>query len=282
MHSHSASKQRPLRFPGCWVTIRKRSPSSARCKRPSRATACWRYWIPSMILDGSPRVAPGTLSAALDTSLYSLRPPESFMRSYPKSFAILNRNKRYIPGGIASVNRSVEPEIVFTKARGAHIWDAEGHVYLDYHAAFAPHILGHNHPAVTAAVERVLRDDASLFGSGTTELEGRLAELICRAVPFIDDGQLLNNGSESTYQAIRLARAITGRDHIIVMQGGYNGWHNDVSCNLMTPLEDLGPRLSPGEYPYLPISAGVPEEHRKLVHPLNFNDLRSVEYVCDK
>lgn len=204
------------------------------------------------------------------------------MRSYPKSLAILNRNRRYIPGGIASVNRSVEPEIVFTKGKGAQIWDAEGHVYLDYHAAFAPHILGHNHPAVTSAVERVLRDDASLFGSGTTELEGRLAELICRAVPFIDDVLLLNTGSEATYQAIRLARAVTGRDHIIVMQGGYNGWHNDVSCNLMTPLSELGPRLSPGEYPYLSISAGVPEKHRALVRPVNFNDLESVEYVCRK
>jgi glutamate-1-semialdehyde 2,1-aminomutase len=204
------------------------------------------------------------------------------MRPYPKSLAILNRNRRYIPGGIASVNRSVEPEIVFTKGKGAQIWDAEGHAYLDYHAAFAPHILGHNHPAVTSAVERVLRDDASLFGSGTTELEGRLAELICRAVPFVDDVQLLNTGSEATYQAIRLARAVTGRDHIIVMQGGYNGWHNDVSCNLMTPLSELGPRLSPGEYPYMSISAGVPEKHRALVRPVNFNDLESVEYVCKK
>jgi glutamate-1-semialdehyde 2,1-aminomutase len=204
------------------------------------------------------------------------------MRTYPKSLAILNRNKRYIPGGIASVNRSAEPEIVFTRGRGSHMWDAEGNVYLDYHAAFAPHILGHNHPAVTAAVERVLRDEASLFGSGTTELEGRLAELICGAAPFVDDVQLLNSGSEATYQAIRLARAVTGRDHIVVMQGGYNGWHNDVSCNLMTPLSELGPRRSPGEYPYLSISAGVPENHRALVCPVNFNDLESVAYVCQK
>ena len=94
--------------------------------------------------------------------------------------------------------------------------------------------------------------------------------------------QFLNTGSEASYQAIRLARAITGRDHIIVMQGGYNGWHNDVSCNLMTPLEQLGPRVSPGEYPYKSISAGVPLDHQRLVHPVNFNDLASVEYVCQK
>lgn len=109
-----------------------------------------------------------------------------------------------------------------------------------------------------------------------------MAELICRHVPGIEAVQFLNSGSEATALAIHLARAATRRNHIIVMQGGYNGWHNDVSCNLMTPLELLGPRRSPGEYPYHSMSAGVPDEHRRLVHPINFNDLVSVEYVCER
>jgi glutamate-1-semialdehyde 2,1-aminomutase len=204
------------------------------------------------------------------------------MRSYPKSLEILTRNRKFIPGGVVSVNRAIQPEIVFVKGLGAYLWDAEGNRYIDYHAAFAPHFLGHNHPEVTEAVIRVLREGASLYGTGTTELEGHLAELICKNVPSVESIQLLNTGSEATYQAMRLARAATGRDHVIVMQGGYNGWHNDVSCNLMTPLSQLGPRVSPGEYPYLPISAGIPEEHRRLVHPINFNDLESVEYVCEQ
>lgn len=204
------------------------------------------------------------------------------MHSYPKSAEILQHNRRYIPGGVVSVNRATKPEIVFTRARGAYLWDAEGNRYIDYHAAFAAHFLGHNDEAVTEAIRRTLDDSVSLFGSGTTELEGRLAELICRHVPFVDSVQFLNTGSEATAQALRLARAATGRDHIIVMQGGYNGWHNDVSCNLMTPLSVLGPRRSPGEYPYHSLSAGVPEEHRRLVHPINFNDLDSVEYVCGR
>ena len=202
------------------------------------------------------------------------------MRAYPRSAEILKKNRRFIPGGVVSVNRATQPEIVFVKGAGAYLWDADGNRYIDYHAAFAPHFLGHNDPYVTDAVIRVLRDGASLYGSGTTELEGKLAELICRHVPSVESIQLLNTGSEATYQAIRLARAVTGRDHLIVMQGGYNGWHNDVSCNLMTPLDQLGPRVSPGEYAYEPISAGVPTEHQKLVHPVNFNDLASVEYVC--
>ncbi len=204
------------------------------------------------------------------------------MSDYKRSAEILAKNRHFIPGGVVSVNRATQPEIVFVRGQGAYIWDADGNRYIDYHAAFAPHFLGHNDPHVTEAVIRVLRDGASLYGSGTTVLEGRLAELICRHVPSVESVQFLNTGSEATYQAIRLARAVTGRDHIIVMQGGYNGWHNDVACNLMTPLDQLGPRLSPGEYPYKPISAGVPCDHQKLVHVVNFNDLESVRYVSEK
>ncbi|MFN7936508.1 MAG: aspartate aminotransferase family protein [Bryobacteraceae bacterium] len=204
------------------------------------------------------------------------------MRSYPKSEAILAHNRRYIPGGVVSVNRSVTPQIVFTRAEGAVLWDAEGNTYIDYHAAFAPHFLGHNDPDVNAAVEQVLQDHASLFGAGTTELEGELAELICTNIPWIESVQFLNTGSEATAAALRVARAITGRDHVITMQGGYNGWHNDVAGNLMTPLAQLGPRVSPGEYPFHPISAGIPEAHKALVHSVNYNDLDSVRWVCER
>ena len=204
------------------------------------------------------------------------------MRARSRSAEIFRHNRDYIAGGVVSINRAVQPEIAFAKAQGAWLWDADGNRYLDYHAAFGPHFLGHNDPYVSAAVRRALEEERSLYGSGTTEMEGRLAELICTHAPFADSVQLLNSGSEATCQAIRLARAATGRDHIIVMQGGYNGWHNDVSCNLMTPLETLGPRVSPGEYPYFPISAGVPIEHQRLVHPINFNDLESVEWVSER
>lgn len=202
------------------------------------------------------------------------------MLAHTESAKILSHNKKYIPGGVVSVNRAVDPEIVFVKGDGAYIWDADGARYIDYHAAFAPHFLGHNDPYVTQAVIEALRQNMSLFGSGTTVAEGQLSELICQHVPSVESVQLLNTGSEATYQALRLARAVTGRDHIIKMQGGYNGWHNDVSCNLMTPLSQLGERRSPGEYAFQPISAGIPIEHQRLVHSVNFNDLESVRYVC--
>ena len=197
-----------------------------------------------------------------------------------KSKEILDRNKRYIPGGIVSTNRTVEPSLVFSHAQGSSLWDVDGKKYIDYHAAFGPYILGHNDEEVNQAVIAVLGSGASLYGSGTNELEGELAELICESIPCVDSIQLLNTGSEATYQAIRLARSLTGKSHVIKPQGGYHGWHNDVAFNLMTPLEKMGPYVSPGEYPSAPISAGIPEEHASLVHAVNYNDLASVEWVC--
>jgi glutamate-1-semialdehyde 2,1-aminomutase len=202
-------------------------------------------------------------------------PPDS-------SAAVMAHSRRFIPGGVNSINRAIRPEVTFVRGEGAYIWDAEGRRYIDYHAAFSPHFLGHNDPYVREAVVRTLGSGESLFGAGSTVMEGRLAGLICTHIPWVESVQIVNTGSEATCQAIRLARAVTGRDHIVVMQGGYNGWHNDVACNLMTPLERVGPRRSPGEYPFIPISAGIPQAHRELVHPINFNDLDSVRHVCER
>lgn len=192
------------------------------------------------------------------------------------------RSRRFLAGGIASINRLAEPNIVFSSAFGAYMWDTNGKRYIDYHAAFGPHVLGHNDRDVTEAVVQALQENNSLYGSGTTELEGRLAELISSSAPFIESVALLNTGSEATYQALRLARSATQRDHIIVMQGGYNGWHNDVACNLMTPLDQLGPRVAGDEYPFHAISAGIPRVHQELVHPVNFNDLDAIRRVAGK
>lgn len=192
-----------------------------------------------------------------------------------QSKAILERNRRFIPGGVVSVNRAVEPNISFVKGEGARVWDVDGNEYIDYHAAFAPYILGHNDPDVNAAVHRVLDDGSTLMGAGTNALEGRTAELIVESVPSADRVMLTNTGSEATYHALRIARAHTGRNGVVVMQGGYNGWHNDVAMNVMTPLEAIGPRVSPGEYPRVPISAGIPDHVLENVHVINYNDLDS-------
>jgi glutamate-1-semialdehyde 2,1-aminomutase len=196
-----------------------------------------------------------------------------------KSADLFAKNRQFIPGGLVSLNRKVEPEIAFVRGQGAYVWDADGNRYLDYHAAFAPFLLGHADPEVDGAVHRALDDLWALMGSGTTPWEGRFAELFVRCLPHLDRVQITCTGSEATYHALRLSRAYTGRDHICVMQGGYNGWHDEVACNVMTPLEKVGPRVSKGEYPFVPLSAGMPSDIARFVHVLNFNDLDAVAWA---
>ncbi|HVV00181.1 MAG TPA: aspartate aminotransferase family protein [Verrucomicrobiae bacterium] len=198
------------------------------------------------------------------------------------SAAIFERNRRVIPGGVVSVNRAITPEIAFVRGKGSRVWDADGNEYIDYHAAFAPYVLGHNDADVNRAVNRALEEERTLMGAGTNAWEGETAELIVENVPSVEQVMLTNTGSEATYHALRLARAHTRRDGIIVMQGGYNGWHNDVAVNVMTPLEQAGPRRSPGEYPVLPITAGVPGHVLADIHVINFNDLESARYVMER
>ena len=194
--------------------------------------------------------------------------------------SLLARNGAYIPGGVSSVNRIIDPPIAFAKGAGAYLWDIDGKRYIDYHAAFSPHFLGHNFAPVNEAVMDILRSGDSLYGAGPTELEGRLAELICKNVPAVEKVCLQNTGSEATSLAIRLSRAVTGRQHFIVVQGGYNGNHDELACNLVNPISDIGPRVSPGEYPLRPNGAGTTIEASRFVHAVNFNDLESVRYVC--
>jgi len=201
---------------------------------------------------------------------------------YPKSSEIYARNRRVIPGGVVSLNRTLRPELAFVRGLGSKVWDADGNEYIDYHAAFGPYILGHNDADVNRAVREALGDNLSLMGAGTNPWEGRLAELLVQHVPGVEKVQLTTTGSEATYHAIRIARAHTGRDGIILMQGGYNGWYNDVAANVMSPIADIGPRVSPGEYPKAPLSAGIPAHVLEESHFINYNDLDSVRAIMER
>jgi glutamate-1-semialdehyde 2,1-aminomutase len=199
-----------------------------------------------------------------------------------QSDAIAKRSEQSIAGGVVSLNRKVEPSIAFVRAQGSRLWDADGREYIDYHAAFAPHILGHNDPEVNAAVIDAMKQGWSLMGSGTTPWEVRLAELLKATVPSLERVQLTNTGSEATAQAIRLSRAWTRREDVILMLGGYNGWYDDVARAVMPSPEVIGPKVSPGEYPFVPLSAGIPADVLRRTHVVNYNDPHSVEYVLKR
>lgn len=174
----------------------------------------------------------------------------------------------YTPGGVHTSIRNVKPHLIFKKAEGAYIEDVEGNRYIDYQAAFGPFIMGHNHPYVNKkVVEAIERTD--LFGVGTTDLEIELAKKICHHVPSAEQVLFCNSGSEATYHAIRLARAVMDKVKIIKFQGCYHGWHDYVARNMLSDWDKIGKR-DPG-------SAGMLDEAIDNTLVCTFNDLDDVE-----
>ncbi len=173
-----------------------------------------------------------------------------------------------IPGGVNTSLRRIVPPLVFARAQGAIITDVEGREYLDYHAAFGPVLLGHNFEAVNQRVRDAMQR-LDLVGVGVTDLEIALARKICAHVPSAEKVLFCNSGSEATYQAIRLARAVTGRKKIIKFQGCYHGWHDAVALNVISPAEKLGRQDL--------LSAGSLPEVTNATIVCRFNDLDDVE-----
>lgn len=194
----------------------------------------------------------------------------------------VERQRQFIAGGTMSMNRAINPSKLFVRAKGAYLYDADGKEYIDYHAGFAPYLFGHGDPEVDEAVIEAIRSGASLIGAGTMPWESEVAELIAKCVPSIEQLQLTSTGSEAVGYALRLARAYTGRDVIVVMQGGYNGCFDYVSYNLMDPASVVESHV-PGEpYPLRVTTAGVPKVIDQVTRAIEFNDLEAAEKVLAK
>jgi glutamate-1-semialdehyde 2,1-aminomutase len=128
-----------------------------------------------------------------------------------------------LAGGVNSPVRATRPYPLFVRrGDGAHVIDADGNRYLDYVMGYGPLLLGHTLPEqVKAAVQSQL-SDGSTYGA-CVESEVELAEFVARHVPSVEMVRFVNSGTEATTSAVRLARGYTGRDKVVVMQGGYHG-----------------------------------------------------------
>ena len=182
--------------------------------------------------------------------------------------SLFQRALKVTPGGINSGARSLPQPKVWTSAQGAYMQDADGARYLDFHAAFGPIILGHNHPAVNEAVADAMTK-VDLTGAGTTELEIQLAEKVVQHVPSAENALICGSGSESTYMALRLARAVTGRRKVIKFQGCFHGWHDNLLTNIITSPDKMGQKD--------PASAGMLPEALDHTIVLPFNDSAAVD-----
>jgi glutamate-1-semialdehyde 2,1-aminomutase len=140
------------------------------------------------------------------------------------------RAMRVIPGGVNSPARSFKgigggTPPVMVRGQGPYLFDVNGRRYWDYQAAYGPLVLGHAHPAVTAAVQAQAAQGTLTGAPHPREIE--LAEELCRAVPGLDRVRLVTTGTEAVMAAVRLARAFTGRSLVVKFEGAYHG-HSDA------------------------------------------------------
>ncbi|MBV1894150.1 MAG: glutamate-1-semialdehyde 2,1-aminomutase [Ilumatobacteraceae bacterium] len=168
----------------------------------------------------------------------------------PSNTALFERSKLAIPGGVNSSIRAFNSvggdPFVVARAEGATITDVEGTTYFDLVQSYGAVILGHSHPAITAALQSAAADGTS-YGAPTPR-EMKLAEEIRARVPSCERVRLMNSGTEATSTAIRLARGVTGRDRLLTFAGNFHGATDALLVVGGSGLATLG----------LPGTAGVP------------------------
>ncbi|RMF03395.1 MAG: glutamate-1-semialdehyde-2,1-aminomutase [Chloroflexi bacterium] len=194
--------------------------------------------------------------------------------SYPNSEKLFAAAQQVIPGGVNSPARAFgavggQP-LFIERGSGPYIWDADGNRYIDYVLSWGPLILGHANPDVVAALKEAAERGTS-YGAPTA-LETELAELVCEMVPSAEQVRFVNSGTEATMSVLRLARAYTGRDKIIKLQGNYHGHADFLLVQAGSAVATLG----------LPDSPGVPKGMTQDTLTAPYNDLDAVESLFNQ
>lgn len=181
-----------------------------------------------------------------------------------RSNELFARACQVVPAGTQTFSKGVTQFVdgfapkYLQRGKGARVWDVDGNEYLDYIMACHPIILGYADPDVNAAVMEQL-EMGSTF-SLMHPLEVEVTELLVETIPCAEAARFGKNGADATTVAVRVARAVTGRDHVAYC--GYHGWHDWYIANT-----DL--------------NSGIPEFNQHLAHSFTYNDLDSLQRIFE-
>ncbi|MFC6827043.1 glutamate-1-semialdehyde 2,1-aminomutase [Halopelagius fulvigenes] len=189
--------------------------------------------------------------------------------NHDESRDLYDRALSVMPGGVNSSVRAVRPYPFFVeRGDGAHVVDADGNRYIDYVMGYGPLLYGHDMPDPVRSAVQSYASDGPMYGA-PTEIEVEHAEFVARHVPSVEKIRFVNSGTEATVSAVRLARGYTGRDKIVVMEGGYHGAQES------TLVEG-----EPGDT--APSTKGIPASFAEHTVPVPFNDPEAVDEVFEE
>jgi glutamate-1-semialdehyde 2,1-aminomutase len=200
------------------------------------------------------------------------------MRSLNKSNQHFKKAISRLPLGVSSNFRywGDDKTIYASHGKGGRLWDIDGNEYIDYRLAYGPAILGYADPRVDEAARDGMQV-GGVFALGT-ELEYTVADRISKMVPAAELVRFSNSGTEAVMAALRIARAKTGKDGHIIVEGGYHGVFSEVMW--YTEVEDWTP--GDGAPEVLPYGEGVPAMIRPLFYSVPLNDANALEDVLKK
>lgn len=185
---------------------------------------------------------------------------------------------RVMPGGNSRTTTFFDPyPFYITRGAGARIWDADGAERLDFNGNYTSLILGHAHPSVVEAVAEQATRGMSF--PGPSEHEVKLAGLLTQRIPSMEVVRFANSGTEATMNAVRAARAFTGRSKLAKFEGAYHGTHDWVLVSVSPDPAKSGSRKRPKPVAY---SAGVPDTVLKHTVVLPWNDAEACVKILER
>jgi len=190
----------------------------------------------------------------------------------PRSAEMYARAKEVLSGGVGSSYQLRDPwPIYLERGEGPVVWDVDGNEMLDFHNGFGSMVQGHAHPAIGRAVQD--RYTKGTHFAAPTEDSVVVAEELARRWG-LPKWRYTNSGSESTMDAIRIARAVTGRDTVMKIFGSYHGHHDTVMVSIGVEYDKIG---DPDNLASLPYGAGIPQAIVDMTVPVPFNDAEAME-----
>jgi glutamate-1-semialdehyde 2,1-aminomutase len=192
-----------------------------------------------------------------------------------RSRQYFDRARHVLPGGVtaaARLNSTLGRPFVVARGEGSRLYDLDGREYIDFCTSFGASLLGHGHPAVRAAVDEALA--RGILCAHELPEHAEAARRIVELVPSAELVRFTTSGTETTWHAIRTARAFTGRHVVVKFEGHFHGYHDYLGYSAWPPLEVAGPADAPTTYVE---SGGIPPELQQFVIVLPFNDLDALE-----
>ena len=209
----------------------------------------------------------------------SLSQEEQLYRSLtPTSYEYFLEGRKYLPGADSRSPLFYPPyPVILEEGRGCWLFDVDSNKLLDFTGNHTSLILGYKHPRVLDAVRRQLEKGTAF--PGVTVPQVRLARLLCERVPSFEQVRFTNSGTEATMNAIRAARAFTGRHKIAKIEGGYNGSWDDVMVSTHPSGEQSGDVLRPVA---APASLGLIPDSIANVLVLPFNEVEAAARLLEQ